>query len=293
MKLLVTGASGFLGSGLVPALRASGDEVVRLVRRAPTAPDELRWDGRSLDPAVLADVDAVVHLAGAGVGDKRWTRAYKEEILRSRVDGTTAVATALAAAAGDRPRTLLSMSAIGYYGDTGDRPVDESAPPGGGFLSEVVQAWEASTAPAEQAGVRVVRMRTGIVLGAGGGALGRQLLIFRLGLGGRLGSGRQYVSWVSQPDQVAVVRFLLDSDVSGVVNVTSPEPVTNAEFTRALGRALHRPAVLWVPPIALKVALGGFATEALTSARVLPRALEAAGFRFQHRDVDTALRAVL
>ena len=293
MKVLVTGASGFLGSALAPALRADGDDVVRLVRRPASAADEIRWDGRSLGPAVLSDVDAVVHLAGAGVGDKRWTAAYKETILRSRVDSTTAVATALAQAADDRPRALLSMSAIGYYGDTRDRAVDESAAPGDGFLADVVKAWEAATAPATEAGVRVVRMRTGIVLGSAGGALGKQLLIFKLGLGGRLGSGRQWVSWVSQPDHARAVRFLLDSDVSGVVNVTAPNPVTNAEFTRSLGDVLHRPAVLWVPPIALKVALGGFATEALTSARVLPRALESAGFSFRHARLEPALQEVL
>ncbi len=295
MKIAVTGASGLIGSALVPSLRASGHDVVRLVRRSTDAADEITWDpgAHRLDPTALRDVDAVVHLAGAGVGDRRWTASYRRTVLRSRVDGTTTIARALAAAEA-RPRMLLSSSAIGFYGDTDGREVDESAPSGGGFLAEVCRRWEAATAQAEQAHVRVAHLRTGVVLARQGGALAKQLPLFRLGLGGQLGSGRQYVSWISLPDQVTAVQHLLTTDVRGAVNLVAPEAITNREFTRALGQAVHRPAVLRVPGLPLRLALGEFADEAvLAGQRVVPRVLQSTGFRFEHPRLPEALEAVL
>lgn len=298
MKIAVAGASGLIGSALLPALRGDGHEVVQLVRRTPRTSEEHRWDPqhRRIDPAVLQDVDAVVNLAGVGVGERRWNEKHKQAVLTSRVDTTTTLSEALAglaAADPDRSRVLLNASGVGWYGDTGDRVIDESAPPGDDFLAEVCVAWEGATRPAADAGVRVARLRTGLVL-ARGGLLGRLLPIFRAGLGGRLGSGRQYMPWISLDDEVAAIRFLLTSPVSGPVNLCGPAPVTNAEFTAALGRVLHRPAVLVVPPPALWVALGEFArVGALAGQRALPAALTAAGFRFTHTDVESALRAVL
>ena len=298
MKVAITGSSGLIGTALAPALRGDGHEVVRLVRRTPRTADEHRWapDHRQVDPSVLADVDAVVNLAGVGVGDHRWTADYRRQILASRVDSTATVSAALAdAAAADpgRPRVLLSASGIGYYGDTGDREVDESAPAGDDFLADVCQQWEAATAPAAAAGVRVALLRTGLVL-AEGGMMGRLRPLFRLGLGGKLGSGRQYWPWISLRDEVDAIRFLLTGDVAGPVNLTGPAPVTNAEFTRTLGRVLHRPAVLPVPGIALSVVLGEFArVGVLAGQRAVPAALTAAGFAHTHRDLDSALRAAL
>ncbi len=295
MDVVVSGASGLIGSALVPALRAGGHTVRTLVRRPVRDDSEIRWDPLrgTLDPAALAEVDAVVHLAGAGVGDHRWTDRYKRRILDSRVAGTTLVAAAVAAAH-PRPRVLLSASAIGWYGDTGDRSVDESEPRGTGFLAEVTVAWEASTAAAENAGVRVCHLRSGVVLSPHGGALARQLPLFRLGLGGRLGSGRQWLSWITLADETAAIIFLLTADgLRGPVNLTSPAPVTNTAFTRALGAALRRRAILPVPAVALRIALGGFADGGvLVSQRVLPRRLTEAGFTFSHADIDTALGAV-
>jgi uncharacterized protein len=294
MRIAVAGSSGFLGSRLVGKLRADGHEVVRLVRRPPRDPSEARWDpaGRVLDPTVLSTVDAAVNLAGVNVAG-RWTGAYRRRIRDSRVDSTATLAHALAAAE-PRPGVLLNASAIGYYGDTGDRPVDEQSPPGEGFLADVCRAWEAATAPAEDAGVRVVHLRTGLPLDPGGGLLKPMLLPFRLGLGGPLGNGRQYWPWISMPDWLGAVRFLLDrADLAGPVNLTAPQPVTNAEFTRALGGVLHRPAVLPVPAPALRLALGGFASEALGSRRVLPAVLNRSGYAFQHRDVTAALTSAL
>lgn len=293
MRVVVTGSTGFIGSHLVPALRARGDEVVRLVRAQPRAGDEARWDPRSgrLDLDALRGVDAAVHLAGAGLGDRRWTSAYKREIRASRVDGTRTLATALAALH-PAPRVLVSASAIGYYGDTGDRVIDESAPRGAGFLAEVVEAWEAAAEPAVGAGIRVVHPRTGIVIGADGGSWQRLLPVFRLGLGGRIGDGRQYWSFVSIDDEVrALLHLIDDASLSGPVNVTAPNPVTNAELTRAAGQVLHRPAVLPVPAFALRAALGEFAGDILGGQRVLPRRLEDTGFVFRHPLVNDALRA--
>ncbi|MGY1844097.1 TIGR01777 family oxidoreductase [Modestobacter sp. SYSU DS0875] len=298
MKVAVTGSSGLIGSALVPALRADGHEVLRLIRRTPRTADEHRWDPdhRQIAPALLADVDAVVNLAGVGVGDRRWSKGHKQRVLRSRVDSTTTVSQALAdaaTAAPDRPRVLLSGSAVGFYGDTGDRVVDETAPAGTDFLARVCVAWEGATAPAADAGVRVATLRTGLVLGRGG-LLGRMLPLFRVGLGGRLGSGRQYQPWISLRDEVDAIRHLLTADVSGPVNLTGPAPVTNAEFTAALGRAVHRPAVLPVPGPALHLVLGEFAeVGVLAGQRAVPAALEAAGFQHTHTDVDAALAAAL
>ncbi|MFD0686837.1 TIGR01777 family oxidoreductase [Actinomadura fibrosa] len=295
MKVTVTGSSGLIGSALVRSLRDDGHEVLRLVRREPARQDEARWspaDG-CVEAGAVAGADAVVHLAGAGVGDRPWTPAYKRRIRDSRIGGTRTLAEAIAAA-GRRPRVFVCGSAIGYYGDTGGREVDEKAPMGRGFLAGLVRDWEAAARPARDAGVRVVHPRTGVVLARGGGMLGRTLPLFRLGLGGRLGDGGQWTSWISLDDQIAALRFLIDDEIAGPVNLTAPNPVTNAEYTRALGRALHRPAALSVPKFALRAVLRGFADEGpLISQRVLPRRLEEAGFRFAHPDLDAALEAVL
>ena len=297
MRIGITGASGLIGSALVPDLRAHGHEVVRFVRGRAAGADERPWDPsrRRLDPAALADLDAVVHLAGAGVGDKRWSDARKAVVLDSRVDGTTTVAEAMAAADGQGPRILLSASAIGYYGDTGDRVTDESGPTGEGFLAEVCRQWEAATKPAEAAGVRVAHLRTGIVLSSEGGIVGKQLLLYRLGLGAPLGSGRQWTSWISLRDEVAAIRHLLTADVSGPVNLVGPAPVTNRDFTKAMGRALHRPTLpIPVPGFVLKAAVGQFAEEGiLIGQRLVPKVLQDSGFDFADRDVDSALRASL
>lgn len=298
MRIAVTGSSGLIGTRLVPALHADGHEVLRLVRRTPRTADEHRWDPqhRRIDPTLLRDVDAVVNLAGTGVGDRRWSAARKREILDSRVDATTTISQAFAdAAAGDpdRPRVLLSGSATGWYGDTGARPVDEKDPAGTDFLARVCVDWEAATASAAAAGIRVATLRTGLVLGPGG-LLGRMVPLFRLGLGGRLGSGQQYWPWISLDDEVAAIRFLLTAPIAGPVNLTAPTPVTNEEFTRALGEVLHRPTLLPVPGFALSTVLGEFAqVGVLAGQRVLPTVLTDAGFPFTHATVRDGLRAAL
>lgn len=295
MKIAVTGASGLIGSALVASLRREGHDVVRLVRSAPGSLDERQWDAVTLDPAHIADRDAVVHLSGAGVADHRWTSSYKQTILDSRLRSTTAVAGALAAVGDDRPRVLLSASAIGWYGDTGDRVTDETGPSGQGFLADVCRQWEASTAAAEQAGVRVAHLRTGIVLSGKGGALKLQALASKLFAGAPLGSGRQWSSWISLTDEVAAIGHLLTADVSGPVNLVGPAPVTNAELTRTLNRVLHRPTIpVPVPGFVLKALLGQFAEEGvLIGQRLVPAALERSGFTFTHGDLESALRAEL
>lgn len=293
MKVAITGASGLIGSALVPYLRARGDEVLRLVRRPAGAADEVSWDpaAGTVDLQRLAGIDAVVHLAGAGVGDHRWTDAYKRTILDSRVDGTHTIVNAMTAL-DPRPRTLVAGSAIGWYGDTGDRAVDETAPAGAGFLADVVRAWEAAADPARAAGIRVAHARTGLVVAKEGGAWGRLFPIFRLGLGGKLGSGRQYWSWISLRDEIAALAFLLDEDsMTGPVNLTGPTPSTNAEVTAAMGRVLGRPTPFAVPAFALKTVLGEFSSEVLGSVRVIPSVLEAAGFTWQNPTVESAIRA--
>lgn len=296
MRILLSGASGFIGSALRRVLEQEGHEVSALSRSAPADSSAVQWDPDSgeLDPVALEGWDAVVHLAGEGIGDRRWNEAHKRRVRDSRIKGTTLLSRTLAKL--DRPpAVLLSASAIGYYGDRGDEALTENAPAGGGFLAGVVQAWEESTAPARDSGIRVVTMRSGLVLDGGGGVLKRQLIPFRLGIGGRLGAGRQYWSWITLEDEVRAMQHLLDADLSGAVNLTAPTPVTNAEFTAVLGRVLSRPAFLSVPPVALEVVLGKeMATEMLFfSQRVVPSKLEGSGFRFRHPELESALRAVL
>lgn len=299
MKIGITGASGLIGTPLVDDLRGRGHDVVRFVRHPARAQDERTWDpsSRRLEPQAVADLDAVVHLAGAGVADKRWTSAYKAQVLDSRVDGTTAVAHAVAAArsAGEGPSVLLSGSAIGFYGDTGDRVTDESGSAGQGFLADVVRQWEAATAPAEQSGARVVHLRTGIVLSRRGGALAKQVPIFKAMLGAPLGSGKQWQSWISLADELAAIGHLLTADVSGPANLVAPEPVTNKEFTKALGRALHRPtAPVPVPGFVLRAVLGQFADEGvLVGQRLAPQALLGSGFAFAHPRLPEGLASAL
>lgn len=295
MKIAVTGASGLIGTALIPRLRARGDDVVRLVRRPTSAPDEITWDpaAGTIDAAKLAGVDAVVHLAGAGVGDHRWTDAYKREILDSRVNSTQTIARALASL-DHKPAVLVSASAIGFYGDTGDRAVDESSPAGSGFLADVVVAWEAAADPARHAGIRVVHPRTGLVVAQEGGAWGRMFPLFKLGLGGKLGSGRQYWSWISMRDELAALMALVDdAHYVGPVNLVGPNAATNAEITAAMGRVLGRPTLLPAPAFALKAALGEFSIEVLGSTRVVPSVLEAHGFTFADTSIESAIRAAL
>ncbi|GGJ84747.1 hypothetical protein GCM10010123_12970 [Pilimelia anulata] len=297
MRIVLAGASGFLGTALADQLRRGGHTLTRLVRRAPADPAEVRWDpaGGRVDPAVLRGADAVVNLAGAGVGDRRWTDGYRATIRASRVDPTRTVAAALAALpAADRPGVLLNASAIGWYGDTGDAVADESAPRGDDFLADVCRDWEAATAPAVEAGVRTCLLRTGLPLHRSGGLLAPQLLPFRLGLGGRFGSGRQWQPWISLHDWLrAVDRLLADPALAGPVNVVGPAPARNRDFARELGAALHRPAFWPIPAAALRVLLGGFAAEPLRSVRAVPGVLAAAGFAFRHPDLPAALAAAL
>ncbi len=296
MRVVVSGSSGLIGSALCRALEGSGHDVVRLVRRTPR-PGESSWDppAGTIDTAGLGRIDGVVHLAGAGIGDRRWSPARRRLLVASRV-GTTALLARTLARLDPVPRVLLNASATGFYGDRGDEVLNEESPAGTGFLADLCRQWEQAVAPAAEAGIRSVRLRSGIVLSAAGGALARQLPLFRLGLGGRLGNGRQWTSWVSGEDWVRAALFLLEHDtLAGPVNMVAPEPVTNGVFTSALGRSLHRPAVLPVPATALRVVFGrGLVDEALlASQRVHPVALEAAGFAFRHRDIDTALPAIL
>ncbi|MEU8453356.1 TIGR01777 family oxidoreductase [Streptomyces griseoaurantiacus] len=294
-RVALAGASGLIGSALARSLERDGHTVVRLVRRPPRGPGEVRWDpaGGSVDTAGLAGCAAVVNLAAAGVGSRRWTESYKRLIRDSRVRGTTTLARA-AAALDEPPRVFVNGSAMGYYGDTGDRAVDETAPPGEGFLPSVCVEWEAAADPAREAGIRTVLARTGLVVARGGGAWGRLFPLFRSGLGGRMGSGRQYWSYISLHDEVAALRFALDTgSLSGPVNLTAPNPLTNAEITRAMGRVLHRPALVPTPEALLRVALGEMAGDILVSQRVLPAKLLDAGFHFAFPGIEEALRAAL
>jgi uncharacterized protein (TIGR01777 family) len=299
MKIAVTGSSGLIGTRLVAALGADGHEVLRLVRRTPRTADEHRWDPqhRRIDPTLLSDVDAVVNLAGTPIRPRRFTAGYKEQLRSSRLGSTATVSEALAVAAAADPgrrRVLLSASAVGYYGDTGDREVREDAPPGGDFLARLCVDWEAATRPAEDAGVRVAHLRTGLVVGRDAMLVRILGLVFRAGLGGRMGSGRQYWPWISLDDEVDAIRFLLTADVSGPVNLTGPHPVPNAEFVRRLAAAVHRPAVLPVPGPLIALALGEFGrSSVLAGQRAVPAVLERAGYRWTHPDLDDALRAAL
>lgn len=297
MRIAITGASGFLGTALASSLRDSGADIVRLVRREPVSDAELRWDPAAgdggLDPAALAGVDAVVHLSGAPVAGGRWTRARKQLLRSSRIVSTSTLVRVMLATR-KPPAVLLSASAIGFYGDTGDHAVDETAAAGTGFLADLVRDWEAAAEPASRAGIRVVCLRSGVVLSRRGGLLRPLLLPFQLGLGARIGAGTQYLSWISLADHQRAVRFLLDrTDLSGPVNLTAPVPATNAEFTRALGAAVGRPAVLAVPAGALRLALGELSGELLGSSRVQPARLEQAGFRFDYPEIGPALAAAV
>lgn len=289
-RIAVTGASGLIGSALVGKLKSDGYTVHRLVRRATVSSEEIFWDPAKseIDVDALAGVDAVIHLAGAGVGDKRWTKKYKSEILNSRLLGTTTIANAVAQV---KPRVFISASAIGWYGETGNRAVSESDRGGDDFLAAVCREWEAA---ADLAGdVRTAKIRTGLVLDPTGGALGRMLPLFRFGLGGKLGSGKQWWSWITLHDHLRAVEFILENEkMEGAVNLTSPNPVTNQEFTSALARALRRPALFPAPAFALKAALGGFSTEILGSKKVIPTALLDAGFTFDYPHIGPALDAL-
>jgi len=293
MEIVLAGASGLIGTALAGSLQRDGHVVKRLVRHPTSAAGEDSWDpGQGLvDPDFLASADAVVCLSGVGVGDARWTDAYKREIAASRVDTVHTLARSLQEYGG--PRVLVAASAVGYYGDTGAREVTETAPPGTSFLADVCVAWERAADPAREAGVRVAHLRTGLVLAGGGGLLGRLAPIVKLGAGGPLGSGRQYMPWISLHDEVAAIRFVLEHEVSGPVNLTGPRPVPNKAFMQALGRVLHRPTVLPTPGFALRIALGEFAGEVLGGQRALPAVLTDAGFGFTHQDVESALRWAL
>lgn len=294
-RIAVAGASGLIGGALVRSLLADGHEVVRLVRRAPRAEGEVRWDPEHeyVDTAGLTGCDAIVNLAGANVGSRRWTEAYKEKLRSGRVLGTAALARAMASMEAP-PRVFVNGSAIGYYGETGERTVDESAPPGEGFLPSLVVEWEGAAAPAREAGVRTVFPRTGLVVSREGGAWGRLFPLFKAGLGGRMGDGRQYWSFVSLHDEVAAIRHLIDrDDLSGPFNVTAPQPLTNREITEAMGRVLHRPTLLSVPAPALRTVLGELAGDVLGSQRVLPTRLLESGFTFAFPGIEEAIRAAL
>ena len=298
MHIAITGSSGLIGSALVPLLRQKGHRVSKVVRRNGSE-GEISWDPATgtLEPAALADVDAVVHLAGAGIGDKRWTAAYKDEIRSSRVRSTDTLARAIATvrAEGHGPSVLLSGSAIGIYGPRGDEELDESAPHGQGFLADVCAQWEAATAPAEAAGVRVAHLRTGIVLSPAGGALKKQLPLFKAGLGGKFGKGDAWQSWISLDDELGAIAHLLEAPVSGAVNLTAPNPVTGATFARTLGTVLKRPAALPVPSFGPKLLLGAELANALlfTGQRVVPGVLTSSGYTFQHPTLESALRSLL
>lgn len=297
MKVLVTGSSGLIGRELVARLTAQGHAVTRLVRRPAAGAGEVTWDpaAGTLDPRELEGHDAAVHLAGAGIGDHRWSDEHKRAVLDSRVQGTGLLARTLAQL--ERPpRVFVSGSAVGYYGYESDQPVTEESPKGSGFLADVVAAWEEAAAPAAEAGIRTVRMRSGVVLTAKGGALKPQLLPFKLGVGGRIGSGNQWLSWISLVDEVAAIGHLIATgSVDGPVNVTSPQPVTNKEFTATLAKVLKRPAFMPVPTPALHALFGKEMTKEmlLGGQKVLPAKLQAAGYEFTHPTLEAALRETL
>jgi uncharacterized protein (TIGR01777 family) len=294
-RIVLSGASGLIGSALAERLAADGFEVVRLVRRDPKA-GEVRWDPErgDLDPATLSGAFSVVHLSGENVGGGRWSREMKRRILESRTKSTTLIAQAAADAA-EPPRSLVSASAVGYYGDGGDAVLDETSPRGDGFLAEVCAAWESSADAARQAGIRTVHLRVGVVLSGHGGALAKMLPPFKLGLGGKVGSGKQWMSWISLRDVVRVfARATTDASMSGAVNAVAPKPVTNADFTRALGKVLGRPTIVPVPALALRAAFGEMAdATVLASQRATPRRLLELGFDFQDPDIESALAAAL
>jgi uncharacterized protein (TIGR01777 family) len=292
VKVVLTGASGLLGPALASSFRADGHQIVRLVRREPAAADEARWDpaAGTVDDSALTGADLVVHLAGVGIGDRPWTPAHKRAVMDSRVQGTTTIAKAVAA---HGVPVLVTASGVGYYGNPGDAVCDEDSPRGSTYLADVVAAWESSTEAAAAAGARVVPLRTSPVLAATGGVYAPILTLFRLGLGGKVGSGRQWWSWVALDDYVRAVRFVVDSDLAGPVNVTAPEPMTNAEMTAAIGRVLHRPTLFSAPGWVMKIPMRDLAVDLLGGQRVVPRRLQAAGFEFAHPTFEAALDEVL
>ncbi len=289
-RIAITGATGMIGSALVGHLKSEGHTVQKLVRRPVVSSDEVEWDpkGGTIDLAALEGVDAIIHLAGANVGDRRWTKRYKAEILNSRLLGTNTIATAVSQL---KPSIFISASAIGWYGETGNRAVTENDRPGDDFLATVCKEWEAA---ADIAGdVRTVKLRTGLVLEPTSGALGKMLPLFRFGLGGKLGNGKQWWSWITLHDQIKAICFLLENQIEGPVNLTSPNPATNQEFTSALARAMRRPALFPVPGFALKLVLGGFSTEILGSKKVIPQKLIDSGFQFDFPHLAPALAELI
>lgn len=289
-RIAITGSSGLIGTALVGHLKSEGHTVQRLVRRAPVAVDEVTWDPQTgyVDLNALEGVDAIIHLAGAPVDGKRWSKKFKAEILNSRLMGTATIAKAVAEV---KPDVFISASAIGWYGESGNRAVVESDRVGNDFLAAVCREWEAAADLAS--GIRTVKLRTGLVLDPTGGALGKMLPLFRLGFGGKLGSGKQWWSWITLHDVVRAIEFALVEDISGPVNLSAPNPVTNQEFTSALARALHRPAVFPAPAFALKAVLGGFSSEVLGSKRVIPQALLDAGFTWDYPHLSDALKVLV
>ena len=297
LTIAISGSSGLIGTALTTRLRADGHTVMPMVRTTARE-GEIHYDPRAgqLDPEHLIGVDAIVHLAGAGIGDRRWTAAYRREILESRTLSTSLIARSMAEVVNrGGPRTLLSGSAIGFYGATDDQELNERSDAGDGFLADVCREWEAATSPADDAGIRVAHLRTGIVLSPAGGALKKLLPLFRFGLGGRMGSGRQWQSWISIDDQVGAIAFLLTADISGPVNLTAPTPVTNSEFTKVLAEALSRPALLPIPSFGPRLLLGRDLADALlfTGQRVLPDRLTEAGFSFEHSTLAEAFASLL
>ena len=296
MKVLVSGSRGFIGAALIRLLASEEHCVVRLVRSAPRPEDgEIGWNPRrgEVDPDELEGLDAVVHLAGENLANHRWTAAQKERIRDSRIKGTQVLCAALARSSRP-PKVLVCASAIGYYGDRGKEVLQETSAAGTGFLAQLCQQWEQATLAAEEKGVRVVHARTGMVLGLEGGPLVKMLLPFKLGLGGKLGSGRQYISWIALEDAVRALRHTLGTQtLEGAVNLVSPHPVTNAEFTRTLGRVLKRPTLFSLPATVVRMALGEMASLVLASVRVQPSRLLAANFKFRHADLESALRHLL
>jgi uncharacterized protein len=295
MDVVITGSSGLIGTALITALELAGHRPIRMVRGTATG-DQLSWDPKAgrIDAGGLEGIDAVVHLAGAGIGDKRWTDAYRTEILESRTKPTALLASALAGLQRG-PKVLLSGSAIGFYGDRGSEMLDETSARGHGFVSDVVVAWEGAAKPAFDAGIRTAFLRTGIVQSKRGGALKKQLPLFKLGLGARFGSGKNYQSWITIDDECAAIIHLLTADLAGPVNLTAPNPVTQAQYVKALGKAVKRPAFGILPPQLPAIALGADLVEALLldGQRVLPKQLEASGFTFAHPTIDVGLKAVL
>lgn len=294
MRVVIAGSSGLIGTALVALLHQAGHDIRRLVRRPARAPDERAWDPPSatMEAGTLEGVDAVVNLCGSAMGNRRWSGEVKQAIRDTRIVPTEVLAAAIAE---HGVPVLVNASGVGYYGDTGDRQVDESASLGSGFLAQVCRDWESATAAAEQAGTRVVRARTGLVISPSGGLMGRLKPLFALGLGGRLGSGRQYMPWISLDDEVGAIRFALENEIAGPMNLSGPEPVTNAEFTNTVGEMMHRPAPFVVPGFALRLILGAELVDEmiLTGQRAVPAALRKHGYRFQHPTLRAALTAAL